>query len=56
MDQHDDQAQIKLDLGGKQTAGDVLGPDGQAIVTDADGMEFRVSLRGASAAIDRALR
>ena len=42
--------------GSDAAAGDEIGPGGQAIVTDADGMEFRVSLRGASAAIDRALR
>ena len=42
--------------GSDAAAGDEIGPGGQAIVTDADGMEFRVSLRGASTAIDRALR
>lgn len=36
--------------------GALISPGGQAIVTDADGMEFRVSLRGASTAIDRVLQ
>ena len=42
--------------GSSAAMGDVIGPGGQAIVTDADGMEFRVSLRGAITAIDQALR
>lgn len=45
-----------LSAGSGAAAGGVIGPGGQAIVTDADGMEFRVSLRGASTAINRALR
>ena len=47
---------VALSAGTGAASGSVIGPGGQAIVTDADGMEFRVSLRDASTAISRALR